>query len=546
MSPKFDLGKILKKDTKQDSAHGFNTTLIMRLVVAAIIFAFALIVKLPALVKTLLLIVSAAAAGYDIVLDAATAIEKKDFFAQELWITLITVMAFAIGFGAEGAALVILYHLGKLAVDYVAARTKQSALELVRFQTKDTVGKVNAIVNEPNAGDTQLALDMEKAASLILKGAMILAVLYAIIVPLVFHVTPTESIHRALCILVVAAPTSVVAAIPSAYIVGICYSAVYGLIFRNANALEKTEEVDTVIFDKDGVLTNSHPRVLSVAPELIDTKTFMNFAAHALYFSEQPIAKGIAEVFDGEYRSELISGFNDIPGKGVELSIANAAVLFGTHELFDEKGITLPEEKSGEGLACYMSISGRYVGRVLFSDETFDYAGELVEDMMNCGIANCALVTSDSAPESAELAAKLGIKRVYSECDAQRRMQLINETSAKASVMYIYSEGLEVHSSALIDARVGEKGKHADIIAAQAHAVNLPAGISIAHRTREIAVENGVFVFSIKAILIFLAMIGWCNIWFAIFIDIAANLAAFLNAIRVTKQSLIEKIKDKA
>ena len=56
---------------------------------------------------------------------------------------------------------------------------------------------------------------------------------------------------------------------------------------------------------------------------------------------------------------------------------------------------------------------------------------------------------------------------------------------------------------------------------------------------REIAIENAIFAFVVKAILVFLSIIGYCNIWFAIFIDMVAAVATILNSVRVTSESLI-------
>ena len=58
-------------------------------------------------------------------------------------------------------------------------------------------------------------------------------------------------------------------------------------------------------------------------------------------------------------------------------------------------------------------------------------------------------------------------------------------------------------------------------------------------RMREIAMENAIFAFVVKALLIFLSMVGYCNLWFAIFIDMAAAMATILNSIRVTQDSII-------
>ena len=93
--------------------------------------------------------------------------------------------------------------------------------------------------------------------------------------------------------------------------------------------------------------------------------------------------------------------------------------------------------------------------------------------------------------------------------------------------------------------RVSRKAKYADAIALPQYAVNIPFSLQVCHRIREISIENAVFAFVMKAILIFLSMIGYCNIWFAIFIDMVAAVATILNSICVTNESLAASLKYK-
>ena len=104
----------------------------------------------------------------------------------------------------------------------------------------------------------------------------------------------------------------------------------------------------------------------------------------------------------------------------------------------------------------------------------------------------------------------------------------------------MYAAGIEAHSAAETDIRVSRKGKYADATIAPEYAVNLPRVFYTCGRMREIATENALFAFIIKAVLIFLSITGYCNLWFAMFIDMVAALATILNSIRVTTDSLIK------
>ena len=126
-----------------------------------------------------------------------------------------------------------------------------------------------------------------------------------------------------------------------------------------------------------------------------------------------------------------------------------------------------------------------------------------------------------------------------------KKLRLISDISqaGQNKTAFIYANGIEGHSAADLDVRVSRKGKYADAIVLPESYLNIPQGIQISRRTKEITAENAVFVFVIKAILIFLSIIGYCNLWFVVFLDTVAALATILNAIRVTTPSLLQGLK---
>ena len=106
--------------------------------------------------------------------------------------------------------------------------------------------------------------------------------------------------------------------------------------------------------------------------------------------------------------------------------------------------------------------------------------------------------------------------------------------------MYLYSSGIESHSKAEIDVRVSKAGKYADALVNPNSISTIPAVFSVADRIRAVATENAIFAMAVKAILVFLSINGWCNLWFAMFIDSAAAIFTLLNSIRVSSESLLK------
>lgn len=521
--------------------------LFIRLVAATVIFAVSLIVKMPAFASILLLVLSAAVAGYDICLQAVNSVENGDYFATPLVVVFIAAISYVIGFASEGAALILLYQIGLRLIAYAAERTRKSAIELLRYQDEETVDKIKALLCEEQAGYMEIESTMRYSSGSILKIAMIFAVVYAITLPLFTSFSYTVSIHRALTIILIATPMSVVAAMPSTGIVGLCYSAQQGVLFNKAATMEATGKVNIAIFDKAGIFSEACPRVLSVQSDVLDSTTFMNFAAHAVYYSEQPIARAIAAVNDQEYRLDIISDFVDIPGRGVDVKIGGAQLTLATSELFASRGVYVPQSGESEGRAYYMTVSDRYVGKLVLSSDVNDEAAELAEDMKELGVKRCILLTEDGNDESQQLAEVLGFNEVYGQCDTEKKLRLVSDLSegSKNRILFVYSSGIESHSSAAVDMRVSPKAKYADATVLPDFVANIPFSMQVCRRMREIAVENAVFAFVIKAILIFLSIVGFCNVWFAIFIDMAAALATILNSIRVTNESLLRSFQYK-
>ena len=129
----------------------------------------------------------------------------------------------------------------------------------------------------------------------------------------------------------------------------------------------------------------------------------------------------------------------------------------------------------------------------------------------------------------------------------EKKLRIISDITqkTKGAVLFVYANGIEAHSDAAIDIRVNNRAKYADAITLPDAVGNLPEVKKISRRMREICVENALFVFIIKAILIFLGIIGYCNLWLAIFIDFAAAVASVLNTIRVTSESLRSSLRYK-
>ena len=517
-------------------AEMLSSTLAIRLVVAVVIFAVTLIVKMPTIVRIILLILSVVVAGYDVFLEAINSVEDSDYFAIPLIIVFISAIGFVVGYAAESVALVILYQISGLALKYVAKRTKASAADMLKSLEPDAAARMRETLEGEGAGRLTLERSVGDSAAMILRFAMAFAVVFAIVVPLFTAFPFRVSIHRALMIILLATPTSVVAAMPLTGIVGLCTSAQKGILFQNAAGLEKAAEVNAVVIDKEGIFSDDSPELLSVRSELLDKDTFMNFAAHAVYYSDQPFARAISAIYDQEYKLAVISDFRDLPGSGVELKIGGAPVLLATQEYLAKRGAKIPQSADEEGTAYHLIVSGRYIGKLVLSSSVNENTGSLAAGMNDLGITRCVLLSEAGSEETQRLAEELGFSDYAAVGDTSGKLRYLSEVSGgkRNQVMYVYANGIEQHSAASVDVRVSKRAKFADAVALPADVANVPAAVAISRRMMQIAKMNALFAFGVKALLIFLSILGYCTLWFAIFVDMAAAIATMLNTIRVS------------
>ena len=530
-----------KSEKKQGS---FEIALPIRLAIALVLVIVSALFKMPVLVRIILLVLSAVIAGYDIFLSTVDQIAEKKYLSNDLIILFSTVLAFVIGYPLEAALMVFFYQLSKLLIEYTRNRAIKSARDLIDYSDTDVSNRIEEILSEEGAGETKLQHTLESSAKFVLRFLLVFALVYALLFPFLTGISFKVSLHRAIMILLIASPLSVTVSFPIVGITGLCFNARNGVVFNSAELMEKTTEVNVALFDKAGVFSEEMPHVIGLQSDVLDKKTFLNFLAHAVYYSDQPFAKAISDYYDQEYRLELINNFTELPGTGVSLEIGHAPVILATKSYFDSTGFAVPEKGPAEGIAYYMTIAQRYVGRVIVSADINQEAESVVEEMINAGVARNILLTEDGSEQSQAAAEALHFTEVVGECDMDKKLRLISDLSntEQNCTAFIYANGIEGHSAADLDFRVSRKAKYADAIVVPEASMNIPRAIQIARRVKEIMSENAVMAFVIKAVLVFLSIIGYSNLWFVVFIDTAAALATMLNAIRVTSPSLMQSI----
>ncbi len=531
---------------REASVFPLDHPLIIRLAASSLIFAFVLISNLSSAIDTLLLIAAALLSGYDILIQALGSLLSGNFTDEPVLVSLASILSFPIGFGEEGAAVVILYQAFRLLITVIENHVSKAALDRI----PEGEGEIRALAEEQlkneGASDISFSGVMRSTISPILTAAVVIAVVYAVVLPLFMHYNVRVAVHRAITIILISTPFSILAAMPSIGKIAMGFAASSGTVFKRASDLESMDGTRTVIMEKSCFPGRKEAKIISYSSPNLDDRTFFLLICHLVRNSEQEFARVLLKNLDAEYIPGLISDFTEGPG-GVEAVFNGTEAVLGTRSYLSELGLSAPAVPEDLGIYYYLFVGRRYGGTIILSEDGENDIGDIVHDLRFTGINKCVLLCSEGAEEVSEFSQKSDFDEVFAGINAENHQQVVDELCAADSnkKVYVKSDDVLGRSRANLEIRVGNTLGETDAVIFPQYYAHLPMLFTLSKRMHDVALENSILAFAVKIVLIFFSMIGYCNLWIAITADMAAAIVTILNANRVTSNSLIRTFLDK-
>ena len=523
-----------------------NRLLILRLAAASVLFSYVLIRTPEDWLKVVLLVAASLIAGYDCLIQAARALMNRYFTSESLIVSFVAVLSFVIGFGEEGTALMILYPALKLLINAEEENVLNQALKLLDRRGEDYTAAVTDKIRRQGAADLRIAAVIEDSVSMALHAGLLIALVYALILPLFFHYNIRISVHRAITVMLVCTPFTLLAAMPSLARVSMIYAASKGTVFERAADLELMDGTKTVIMEKSCFAKDEEQRILDYQSTSLDDNTFFMLISHLAALSDQSFSQAILRESESEIREGLISDFEEAPG-GIEGNVMGSRVILGTASYLSNKNITAPEEPQEKGICFHLYAAGRYGGYLILSESIQTDIGDIIHELRVNGVNRCVLICEESEEEISKYSINSKFDDVLTGISAENRLNAVNEicSSDNKKKIYFTRDDEEQRSDAELEIRIGKNLGDADALTCEEDYASIPSLFSLSHRIKEIAAENAIIAFGMKALIIFFSLIGYCNLWMAVLADTAAAVITILNTNRVTFKSLIRTFIDK-
>ncbi|HEV2828652.1 MAG TPA: heavy metal translocating P-type ATPase [Pyrinomonadaceae bacterium] len=288
---------------------------------------------------------------------------------------------------------------------------------------------------------------------------------------------------NAVAVLIIACPCALGLATPMSIMVATGKAAQSGVLFRNAEAIEILREVDTLVIDKTGTLTEGKPRLISVvtAPG-IDEAKLLRLAASVERGSEHPLAAAIVSgAVERGVELTNASAFASITGKGVTGEVDGRKVSLGNQALLEDLGVdagALQEQaevlrRLGQTV-MFVSLNGAVVGLVGVADPIKPSTPEAIKQLHAEGI-RIVMLTGDNEATARAVANKLNLDDIFAEVLPQQKREVVRRLQNEGHRVAMAGDGIN-DAPALAQADVGIAMGTGTDVAMESGAVTLVKG----------------------------------------------------------------------
>ena len=262
-------------------------------------------------------------------------------------------------------------------------------------------------------------------------------------------------------VLIIACPCAMGLATPTAIMVGTGRGAEYGVLIRNAEALERAHRTQVVVLDKTGTLTTGRPEVTDIIVTDVGEDELLGLAASAERASEHPL--GQAVVSAARARGLALAdaqGFEALPGHGIRATVDGAELLVGSGSFMAESGVSLDalgekaDELNGQGkTAVFVAADGKVKGLIAVADGLKPGAKEAVAALRRLG-TEVVMLTGDNRLAAEAIAAEAGIDRVVADVLPAEKAGHIEAAQQDGRTVAMVGDGIN-DAPALTQADVG-------------------------------------------------------------------------------------------
>lgn len=322
-------------------------------------------------------------------------------------------------------------------------------------------------------------------------------------------------------VLVIACPCALGLATPTAIMVGTGKGAEEGILVKSGEALEVAHEIDTVVLDKTGTITEGRPHVTQLLPQKPWSETeLLRLAASSEVGSEHPIAKAVLEAAETAQLELLpITDFHAISGQGLTARYQNHALALGNAKLMAQQGVGIDQLTETDALLAqsgqtplYLAVDQKLAGLIAVADQVKDTSQKAIQELQQAGLS-VVMLTGDHEGTAQAIAQEVGITEVISQVLPEDKAKAVETLQASGRKVAMVGDGVN-DAPALVQADAGIAiGSGTDVAIASADIVlmhgdllDVPKSLALSRLTMRTIKQNLFWAFAYNVLGIPVAM----------------------------------------
>ncbi|WP_041742336.1 heavy metal translocating P-type ATPase [Caldicellulosiruptor obsidiansis] len=418
------------------------------------------------------------------------------------------------------------------------------------FYKDSSLHRIIEIVENASANKSKMERFITRFAKVYTPAVVALAVIFAILPPLLFDQPFKLWIYRAAIFLIISCPCSLVISVPLSYFASISKLSSKGILVKGSQFIDiLASKIGSFLFDKTGTITNGVLSVEKIVPVQISEQEFLKILISIESLSNHPVAKSILKgIGENSISFSSVQDLKEHPGRGIEGIVDGKKVLIGTKEFLQESGVEInhSSEVSSELSYIFVSCDMKFCGYVALKDSLKDDVKKVLNALKSFG-AKIYLLTGDKKEVAEKIAKDLPIDGIFSELLPEEKVKVAEkiklENKGLGYVVFVGDGTNDSPALSVCDVGISFAGSAsylatvaADIVLLDGKLSKIVELIKDSRFTRRIVIQNIVLSLGIKFAVMLLGVFGVANLWEAVVADTGAMLLAVLNSLRVLKK----------
>lgn len=353
-------------------------------------------------------------------------------------------------------------------------------------------------------------------------------------------------LYRALVFLVISCPCALVISIPLGYFGGIGAGSRNGILFKGSNFLDVLANIQNVVMDKTGTLTEGVFKVQeAVFKNEADKDEILKLVNALESKSSHPVATAIHEYVGEVDHFIQLENVEEIAGHGLKALINSKELLVGNLKLMDKFNIHY--DINTENIVYTLiaiAYDKKFAGYLTIADSVKPDAQSAVNRLKALHVKT-TMLSGDKASVVKHVADQLGIVNAYGDLLPEDKVNKVKEIKSKRETVAFVGDGVnDAPVVALSDVGIAMGGlgsdatiETADVVIQDDQPSKIPMAINIGQQTKKIVWQNIILAFAVKAVVLTLGAGGLATMWEAVFADVGVALLAILNAVRIQRMT---------